>query len=79
MNGIAPGGVSTEGTSKPLAGSGMSPEQMKEVMDAFVRRIPLRRMGVPDDIAKVAVFFAWADADYVTGTTLVVDGGMLLA
>jgi 2-deoxy-D-gluconate 3-dehydrogenase len=79
VNGIAPGGVSTEGTSEPLKGSGMSADQMKQMLDQFVQRIPLGRMGMPDDIAKVAVFLGSSAADYVTGTTIVVDGGRLLA
>jgi 2-dehydro-3-deoxy-D-gluconate 5-dehydrogenase len=36
-------------------------------------------MGVPDDIAKVALFLASNASDYMTGSTLVVDGGRLLA
>lgn len=79
VNAIAPGGITTEGTAKPLEGSGMTPEQMRGMLEAFVARIPLGRMGVPDDIAKVTVFLASADADYITGETIVVDGGMLLS
>jgi 2-deoxy-D-gluconate 3-dehydrogenase len=79
VNGIAPGGVTTEGTEEPLEGSGMTAEEMKEVMKAFASKIPLGRMGVPDDIAKVAVFLASSAADYITGETIVVDGGILLA
>ena len=42
-------------------------------------RIPLGRMGEPDDIAKAALFLASAAADYMTGSLLVVDGGYLLS
>lgn len=79
VNAVAPGGVATEGTAKPLEGSGMTEDQMRQMMAAFIARIPLGRMGVPDDIAKVTVFLASSDADYITGETIVVDGGMLLA
>ena len=48
-------------------------------MAKFTARIPLGRMGTPDDIAKVAVFLASSDADYMTGAMVVVDGGMLLS
>ena len=79
VNAIAPGGVQTEGSSRPLAGSGMTEEQTRQFQDNFVRtKIPLRRMGQPDDIATVAVFLASSAARYVTGETVVVDGGMLL-
>ena len=50
----------------------------KRLLEEFTSRIPLRRMGVPDDIAKVAVFLASSAADYMTGSLLVVDGGRLL-
>jgi NAD(P)-dependent dehydrogenase (short-subunit alcohol dehydrogenase family) len=36
-------------------------------------------MGIPDDIAKVAVFLASSYSDYITGETIIVDGGMLLS
>jgi 2-dehydro-3-deoxy-D-gluconate 5-dehydrogenase len=77
VNSIAPGGIATEGTSKPL--TGMSPEQTEQMMKGFMARIPFGRMGVPDDIAKVAVFLASSASDYMTGQTLIVDGGMLLS
>ncbi len=79
VNAVAPGGITTEGASKPLEGSGMTDAQMKAQMDAFMVRIPLKRMGVPDDIAKVVLFLASSAADYMTGSLVVVDGGMLLA
>lgn len=48
------------------------------MVQAFAARIPLRRMGVPDDIARVALFLASSAADYMTGS-VVVDGGVLQA
>jgi glucose 1-dehydrogenase len=47
---------------------------MKELMNL----IPYRRIGQPEDVAKVAVWLASDDSDYVTGETLYVDGGMML-
>jgi 2-deoxy-D-gluconate 3-dehydrogenase len=78
VNAVAPGGITTEGTQKPLAGSGMTAEQQAEVMRAFALRVPLGRMGTPADIAAATVFLASAGAGYVTGEVLVVDGGALL-
>ena len=78
VNAILPGGITTEGASRPLEGSGMTREQMDDVLARFVERIPLRRMGVPDDIAKVALFLASSGSDYMTGAHVVVDGGALL-
>jgi 2-deoxy-D-gluconate 3-dehydrogenase len=79
VNAIAPGGINTEGASKPLEGSDMTADQMREMTEAFLRMIPLGRMGAPDDIAKVAVFLASEGSAYMTGTMLVVDGGRLLS
>jgi glucose 1-dehydrogenase len=48
----------------------------------FVRehgpRLPWGRVGLPADIGKAAAFLASEDADYITGTSLVVDGGFIL-
>lgn len=76
VNAIAPGGITTEGTTKPLAG--LSAKQMEEMTADFVKHVPLGRFGVPDDIAKVAVFLASSASDYMTGSLIVVDGGRLL-
>ena len=71
INAIAPGGIQTPGASSPSASD--------EMLQAFAARIPLRRMGVPDDIAKVALFLASSASDYMTGSIVVVDGGFLQA
>ena len=78
VNAILPGGITTEGASRPLEGSGMTTEQMDDMRARFVEKIPLRRMGMPDDIAKVALFLASSGSDYMTGAHVVVDGGALL-
>ena len=69
VNAIAPGGIATPGTGVT------DPEQMK----AFAALIPMRRMGVPDDIGRVALFLASDLCCYMTGAQIVVDGGRLLA
>jgi NAD(P)-dependent dehydrogenase (short-subunit alcohol dehydrogenase family) len=46
--------------------------------DALARRLPLARLGEPDDIASAVTFLASDAASWITGTTLVVDGGALL-
>jgi 2-deoxy-D-gluconate 3-dehydrogenase len=76
VNAIAPGGITTEGASRPL--HGMNAEQMKALTEQFVKQVPLGRFGVPDDIATVAVFLASPAASYMTGDLVVVDGGRLL-
>lgn len=67
VNAIAPGGIETPGASKPLEGSGMTPEQALEMKESFIRtRVPLGRIGQPDDIAKIAVVLASSASDYMT-------------
>jgi 2-dehydro-3-deoxy-D-gluconate 5-dehydrogenase len=69
VNAIAPGAILTPGSG--------SPSLSDEPYQAFVERIPLNRMGMPDDVAKVALFLASGAADYMTGSVVVVDGGYL--
>jgi len=40
--------------------------------------IPLKRFGLPEEIASVVAFFAGADSSYVTGQVICVDGGMVM-
>ena len=75
VNAVAPGGITTPGTG---AGQPVSKE-MEDILKKFNERIPMGRMGVPDDIGKVVLFLASGLSDYMTGTQVVVDGGVLLA
>jgi 2-hydroxycyclohexanecarboxyl-CoA dehydrogenase len=68
VNCVAPGLVDT-----PLL-AGM-PEKL---IAAIVRTIPLRRTGVPEEIAAAICFFASSDAAYITGQTLSVNGGLTM-
>lgn len=65
VNAIAPGWVATEMTEY------MSEETIKNENE----HIWLKRFGKPEEIAKVALFLASEDSSYVTGTTIIVDGG----
>lgn len=83
VNAIAPGGITTPGTAKIseglLKGSGLSPEAFAEMMKGFSARIPMGRQGDPDDIAAPVLFLASDASRYITGETIVVDGGYLLS
>jgi NAD(P)-dependent dehydrogenase (short-subunit alcohol dehydrogenase family) len=70
VNAVAPGTTSTEMTKAALA--------TEEGMAWQLARIPMGRVGRPDDVAAAVLFLCSADASYVTGHTLVVDGGWLL-
>lgn len=80
VNALAPGGVATPGTAKMQGTSGqpVDPEKMKAQTAAFLAALPMKRMGDPDDIGKVALFLASDMANYMTGTQVVVDGGALI-
>jgi glucose 1-dehydrogenase len=70
VNGIAPGAIQT-----PINTSAWNtPEALKSLLTL----IPYGRIGLPEDIARAAVWLASDDSDYVVGTTLFVDGGMTL-
>jgi len=71
VNAVSPGSIDTPGLNGLLASSGTG-EQSKKMLSNVT---PLGRFGTPDEIAKAVVFLASADASYVTGTELFVDGG----
>ena len=75
VNAIAPGGVLTPGTG---LGAPADPALAK-ITEAFIAKIPLRRMADADEIGKVALFLASDLSSYMTGSQVVVDGGTLLA
>src|ERR671939_412796 len=68
VNAISPGIVDTPGAAAQLWAN-------PEVRDALVQKIPLRRFGTEDEIAKTAAFLVSEDASYITGEVLVADGG----
>jgi len=80
VNEIAPGGVNTPGVMK-MSGTQHSEEQkaaMKVQTEQFIKSLPLHRMGEPEEIGNAALFLASDASSYITGSTLVVDGGLLL-
>lgn len=80
VNAIAPGGVMTEGTRRAMTqGSAGAPADMKAWLKDFLARTALRRMGTPDEIARVALFLACDLSAYVTGSMVVADGGQLIS
>ncbi|MFN0063652.1 MAG: SDR family NAD(P)-dependent oxidoreductase [Myxococcaceae bacterium] len=79
VNTLSPGGVRTPGADAAMVRMGAGKVSAEEISKAFIARIPLKRMGEPDDIAKAVLFLASPMSDYVTGVNLVVDGGYLLS
>lgn len=79
VNAIAPGGIMTPGSQKAQNAGPSQAVDMSKMMEEFLAKIPLRRMGEPDDIGKVALFLASDMSSYMTGSQIVVDGGALLS
>lgn len=68
VNSIAPGFIETAMTDK-------LPEETKK---AILEKIPMHKIGTPQDIANVAVFLASEEASYITGQTIHINGGMAM-
>lgn len=66
VNAIAPGLIVTPGIQSTMN---------KQGVDEFVKFIPLKKAGLPIDIAETAIFLASEKSQYITGQTIVVDGG----
>ncbi len=69
VNAVAPGFIQTEMTAK------LSEELKAKMREA----IPLDKLGTPEDVAAACLFLASSDSSYITGQTIVVDGGMVMA
>jgi glucose 1-dehydrogenase len=69
VNSIAPGAIETPINTKLLH----DPAKL----NALLGNIPLHRLGKPGDVAGITAFLASGDADYITGTTIFADGGLL--
>jgi len=68
VNGVAPGFITTDMTDK----------LSEDIKEQLLARIPLQRLGKPEDVAGVVSFLASPQADYITGQIISVDGGMVM-
>jgi glucose 1-dehydrogenase len=69
INNIAPGAIATPINTKMM--------DDPKLLDPLLRNIPLDRLGKPEEVAGLAAFLASDDAAYVTGSTYVIDGGLM--
>jgi glucose 1-dehydrogenase len=69
VNNIAPGAIATPINAKMMSN--------KAELDALLANIPLGRMGTPEDVAGLALFLASDDGAYCTGSTFIIDGGLI--
>ncbi len=68
MNCIAPGYIETD----------MTDELSAKVKEDIMKQIPLGRIGEPEEVAAMALFLSSNEAEYITGQTITVDGGMVM-
>lgn len=68
VNAVAPGFIQTEMTAK------LTPQ----IQDKMLSAIPLGRFGGPQDVAHLCLFLASSESDYITGQTIIIDGGMVM-
>lgn len=73
VNAIAPGDIRTE-TSENV----VSEKKEKGFSGNYFRKVPMNRRGEPTEIGPTAVFLASDDSSYITGETIIVDGGFLI-
>lgn len=70
VNNIAPGAIATPINTALL--------ENKPQLDALLANIPLSRLGTPEEVAGLAAFLASDEAAYITGSTYVIDGGLMV-
>ena len=75
---LAPHGIRVNAVAPGWIATGMTEEDDAETVAAALEKIPLRRYGTPEEIAEAIAFVAGDGASYITGATIVVDGGETL-
>ena len=73
-NAICPGTVESPSLHQRMANH----SDPKAALEAFVARQPMGRIGTPEEIANISVLLASDEVPFMSGTTLVIDGGMSL-
>jgi NAD(P)-dependent dehydrogenase (short-subunit alcohol dehydrogenase family) len=72
VNAVAPGPIQT-----PIFGkTGLPKEQIEEFEKELTARVPMKRVGKPEEVAATVAFLASQDASYITGIEINVDGGL---
>ena len=75
---LAPSGITVNAIAPGIIDTSMNAGLTVEEIEEFVSRVPLGRIGTPDDVAAAALFLASDDADYITGQIIGVNGGYVI-
>jgi len=72
VNAVSPGPVFTPIFDK----AGLAPQDRQELAQTLQAQVPMKRFGLPEEIAKTVLFLASSDSSFLLGTEIVADGGM---
>lgn len=72
VNAVSPGPIATPIFNK----MGLAPEDRQELAKNIQEQVPMKRFGLPEEIAKTVLFLASSDSSFLLGTEIVADGGM---
>lgn len=76
---LAPRGITVNALAPGFIATNMTAALPEAVMESYRARIPLRRIGTPEDVAGLVAFLCSEEASYITGQTIRVDGGLVMA
>jgi NAD(P)-dependent dehydrogenase (short-subunit alcohol dehydrogenase family) len=79
VNVVTPGLIDTPALAKTMDFFAGAKGDRHGVMNYFLQRIPLNRIGTPQEIADAAAFLVGPGASYITGSEIVIDGGLLVS
>ncbi|MDK2810094.1 MAG: 3-oxoacyl-[acyl-carrier protein] reductase [Petroclostridium sp.] len=75
---LAPRGINCNAIAPGFIQSDMTDKLSETVKEEYMKNIPLKRFGTPDDVANVVAFLVSDDANYITGQVLHIDGGLVM-
>lgn len=74
VNSVSPGPIKTEIMKK----SGLNEQELKDITEWMINRIPLKQIGKAEDVGKMVAYFCGEAASFITGAEIIMDGGMSL-
>ncbi len=75
---LAPFGIRVNALAPGLIDTEMVKKMPKEMLDRILKITPLKRVGTPEEVAKVVIFLVSEEADYITGQVIRIDGGLAM-